>query len=556
MRIAVTLALFAAFLGTAAIAASDTDGRVNVRDFGAKGDNVTDDTAAIQAAFDANKGGEVVFPPGAYRIRDTIKINGGVIAGIGAASIYQENPQKDTFYSDYAWNMTIRGLQFNNGVGQLNLGNSNVDTGLVIIEKCNFYDSTGPAIRMRKRSNSTHLTVKDCRFVFCDQVLVTHTDSSSFRDSWITTAWSKNKAVIENRGGQMICDAIVGVPLVTGADQRWIDNYGLLVCKGFRFGGEFGGFTPVVNWVKFQKSLGGASVVLEHCWVSALGNNKRRCAVYCEEVPNTLVIRDCELAGVAPVMVSPKIDLKTYFNHARPGMLHFNVSGNAGEFAGKLPVAMLDAAKNRDATPEPIVGQLSPAAVKTALARAVAEVKRMKKTPQQPAEYQGHKQKTDPKDFVDLGPDKFKWDPTDYMDGESVRNSEYVAVAPAGDDVVLLRRASGKWPHVLIRNVTLDLDKTPFLSWKLKDSGVPSGYAVKVMDNQTGRLAMLHEQNWPPFDTYQAFDLRKSFDLKGGKRTFTIKFYALAVDYSTAPPIKEARAGEYMMVDFIRSEAL
>lgn len=52
------------------------DGAVaNVRDFGAIGDGVADDTAAIQAAIDSvNKLGTVFFPKGTYKITDTLNI--------------------------------------------------------------------------------------------------------------------------------------------------------------------------------------------------------------------------------------------------------------------------------------------------------------------------------------------------------------------------------------------------------------------------------------------------------------------------------------------------
>ena len=69
---------------------------VNVRDYGAAGDGITDDTAAIQAAIDAAKGtGQkvttVFIPAGNYRLTDEISIDRRVnIQGTGVGSqIYQ-----------------------------------------------------------------------------------------------------------------------------------------------------------------------------------------------------------------------------------------------------------------------------------------------------------------------------------------------------------------------------------------------------------------------------------------------------------------------------------
>lgn len=53
---------------------------VNVKNFGAKGDGVTDDTKAIQAAINAVAafgGGTVLFPPGIYLITSTLVIGNG-----------------------------------------------------------------------------------------------------------------------------------------------------------------------------------------------------------------------------------------------------------------------------------------------------------------------------------------------------------------------------------------------------------------------------------------------------------------------------------------------
>lgn len=63
------------------------DRAVNVKWFGAKGDGVTDDTAAIQAAIDAAntaRGGVVFFPHGIYKITSSIVINTAKIILIGS----------------------------------------------------------------------------------------------------------------------------------------------------------------------------------------------------------------------------------------------------------------------------------------------------------------------------------------------------------------------------------------------------------------------------------------------------------------------------------------
>lgn len=65
---------------------------VNVRAFGAKGDNVTDDTVAIQAAIDSltnnGVGGVVVFPDGLYRINGAFTESSGSISGLTHSQLH------------------------------------------------------------------------------------------------------------------------------------------------------------------------------------------------------------------------------------------------------------------------------------------------------------------------------------------------------------------------------------------------------------------------------------------------------------------------------------
>ena len=67
--------------------------RISVKDFGAVGDGVTNDTTAIQAAetYRASVGGELIFPPGTYQISATSvsvnRANGGAWRGVGQAML-------------------------------------------------------------------------------------------------------------------------------------------------------------------------------------------------------------------------------------------------------------------------------------------------------------------------------------------------------------------------------------------------------------------------------------------------------------------------------------
>ena len=561
-----------------ALAENSDLGNINVKDFGAKGDGNADDTAAIKAAFAAlaernmssrpakELGGlgysvspEIIFPAGRYAISDTINITGTVIRGMGYAAIIQSDREKDIFYCPNAWRMTITGLTFIGGRNQLNLGNNNMDTGMVTVDNCRFYFASGVSAIMRENSLSTAFIVENCVFAYNRQTLISHCDHTIFRDSWITTSDTmREQATIENRGWFMNIENIIGVPIATGIDQRWIDNYGhKLTVKAFRFGAEFGGFTAVVNFRKYKNEAGGTWIIIEDSFANCLNNNKRLCAVYLEEVPNQVVVRDCVLSGMPAVKVSPELDLKTYFDGARPGMLRFDIADNLGEFNETLPEEMIQAAQNRKN--RPLEGQLSESETEVALEKAVAEVKAMKQDVVV-GESNGHRQKTNPADYIELTPGNSHWDLSDFMDATSTKNSEYLAMAEAGGDILFLRRIKAKWPHVIVRDVEIDLNKTPWLTWKQKDTGVPAAFAVKVIHKKSGNLAVITEQHrGSEFFKYFAYDLRKKFGLKGGTHEFDIKFYPLAMELHTLSETQKNASshiepGGYQVLDFLRAE--
>jgi hypothetical protein len=110
----------------------------NVVDFGATGDGATNDTVAIQAAFDALVvcgGGTLYFPKGDYSVTGTLDFTGGekfqvVGAGVSASRITCSHATRgiDIRYSEVKGNITFRNISVRgNQSGPANL----IDIGQV-----------------------------------------------------------------------------------------------------------------------------------------------------------------------------------------------------------------------------------------------------------------------------------------------------------------------------------------------------------------------------------------------------------------------------------------
>ena len=121
------------------------DQYVSVKDFGAVGDGVTDDTAAIQAALDASA--SVYFPEGVYALSDQIELNSGQkLHGDGYESVLlSTGTNKNIVYGDNVSHIEIASLFFQgNATGTGTAGHGiRLETVLYInIHDC-YFDGIG-----------------------------------------------------------------------------------------------------------------------------------------------------------------------------------------------------------------------------------------------------------------------------------------------------------------------------------------------------------------------------------------------------------------------------
>ena len=186
----VTAANVAAAMGLSGLAADDqimvsavdADGKptgwrkkyrdmLNVRDFGAKGDSTTDDTAAIQAALDAasTRGiSAVLFPTGTYKVSATTADNNFY------AALTVHSGQR-LLFDAATLQLTANGYDFYAVLNIHNVNNVTVEGGLTIIGDRESHTATtgesGHGIRI-VNSHNVHVSDVDIRYTWGDGVCV------------------------------------------------------------------------------------------------------------------------------------------------------------------------------------------------------------------------------------------------------------------------------------------------------------------------------------------------------------------------------------------------
>jgi hypothetical protein len=341
--------------------------RISVKDapFNAVGDGVTDDTAAIQAAFNyivANTSAglttsgslttsfsgtspRLYFPKGTYLVTGTVTL-GSYLDVLGDDAIIKMDNSALDIWTCLAYQVRIEGMQFVGGRVQLDIFNANINSSMIDIYHCQFFLSSSYAVVTRAIPQpvapftvwshlSADFNLYKCRFITCANSIDNVCDNMSVRNCWIQPGksnWTSNSAVIRNRGVSVTdpnvltrmhledCFLIPDVGTV-GVDRvpsvRWVDNYGSFSATNCRFGGEEGGIPTVFQQGSYNASFpwSATSVHLEDCVVfNGPGTLTDSCVVgLFNAVPQRFSMVNCTGPAGKPIVVNlSSMDIAAY----------------------------------------------------------------------------------------------------------------------------------------------------------------------------------------------------------------------------------------------------
>ena len=189
---------------------------VSVRQFGAKGDDATDDAAAINAAAAAaGPGGVVFFPAGIYRFASALTISQVSLSGVGVASVLKptaavaspalsfNNPYTgDTYAPMVIYNLMIDGALTRDITG-VKLGTIPLSAGITLRDAVitHFAGASGRGLHI---ANTVNTTVSGSRIerngsnVWIEGGNSDLPTVTSFRDSYVTLASAGAGVTIKN----------------------------------------------------------------------------------------------------------------------------------------------------------------------------------------------------------------------------------------------------------------------------------------------------------------------------------------------------------------------
>lgn len=244
----------------------------NVKSYGAIGDGVADDGAAIQAACNAaaatpNVGGIVFFPPGSYRTTTTLSVTAGVswLGGGGTSTKVLFDNTSGLLVNGVSFVLTdsgsrlVQGIWF--GATGVNLTVPLIDVGAGAAACVDFVGcitggdsfTKGVHIKNSATGQGSRVTVTRCTgYQGADQSIYTQTSTGRMvvRDSdlLVTFAGAYSHAVIDGIDGLNVHDCRFDASAVTSGTIKYISfapaTWGSCVFTGNRFKANTLGVPP------------------------------------------------------------------------------------------------------------------------------------------------------------------------------------------------------------------------------------------------------------------------------------------------------------------------
>lgn len=258
--------------------------------YGGVGDGVADDTAAIQAAYDAAAalrqtfavGGQlnsytqpvIYFPPGVYKVTSPISVNPAAIIE-GNNSVISISAGQTAFNQIGTGVTTFRGLIFRGGAIGIHK-TTNVSNSVLNIENCEFQGQSAAGIKC-SAANSL-INVVGCNFYSGPgrAMLFENGDWVVVRNCWLgfastTLPFCEIGVNGAGDGANVYVHDCAGGP-VDGTDVPWFKVWvGTLDIERTRLGGEGGGRTAV----EWRGGVGSSPAEnycrLANCWNYAAG---------------------------------------------------------------------------------------------------------------------------------------------------------------------------------------------------------------------------------------------------------------------------------------------